>query len=253
MTSSVPHVFDEWLTQLEARHLADLRVPEVTRALRALSSAYVERRQKVSAGSTLDSGGKRAAFALFYAPLHFAVVHQIVQALPGACEGLREIVDVGCGTGSSGAAWAIAADASLTGLDRHPWAVTEANWSYRQLSVRGRAVQRDAARLTPRDSKGRAILAAYAVNELTDGSRESLLSTIDQARGGDVRVLIVEPISRRTSPWWSDWESAFKAWGGRSDEWRFPSTLADRQRALAKAAGLDPRELTARTLFLPGA
>ena len=56
---NTPPVFDQWLRELEARHLADLRVPEVTRALRALSSAYVERRHKVSAGATLDSAGKR--------------------------------------------------------------------------------------------------------------------------------------------------------------------------------------------------
>jgi hypothetical protein len=242
-----------WLAALEERYLADLTPAEVARALRALSSCYVERRAKLAAGAALDSAGKRAAFALFYAPLHFAVVHEIVRALPGACDGVREIVDVGCGTGSSGAAWAIAADASLTGLDRHPWAVAEANWTYRHLGLRGRASRRDAGRLTLRESRGSAILAAYAANELADESRVLLLSTIDQARERGVRALIVEPISRRTSPWWPDWESAFKAWGGRSDEWRFPSTLADRQRALAKAAGLDPRELIARTLYLPGA
>ena len=82
-------VFQEWLTALERRHLADLRVPEVTRALRALSSAYVERRrQTTSAGGrhvhgALDSAGKRAAFALFYAPLHFIAVSEVVRARAG--------------------------------------------------------------------------------------------------------------------------------------------------------------------------
>jgi hypothetical protein len=33
--------FDTWLEALEARHLSDLTFPEVSRALRALSSAYV--------------------------------------------------------------------------------------------------------------------------------------------------------------------------------------------------------------------
>ena len=46
-------MFGTWIEALEARHLADLRVPEVTRALRALSSAYVERRHKVAHGATL--------------------------------------------------------------------------------------------------------------------------------------------------------------------------------------------------------
>jgi hypothetical protein len=38
----------------------------------------------------------------------------------------------------------------------------------------------------------------------------------------------------------------------RLGEWRFPADLPRRQRDLAKAAGLDPRELTARSLYLKG-
>src|ERR1044071_4531933 len=49
--------FEEWLGALERRHLANLRLPEVTRALRALSSTYVERRHKVGGGGPLDSAG----------------------------------------------------------------------------------------------------------------------------------------------------------------------------------------------------
>ena len=39
---------DKWLAAAERRYLANLRVQEITRALRALSSAYVERRHKVA-------------------------------------------------------------------------------------------------------------------------------------------------------------------------------------------------------------
>src|SRR3954453_4747129 len=106
---NTPPAFDQWLRELEARHLADLRVPEVTRALRALSSAYVERRHKVSSGATLDSAGKSAAFALFYAPLHFVATYHVVQALAATGARPRTILDLGCGTGAAGAAWAVAA------------------------------------------------------------------------------------------------------------------------------------------------
>src|ERR1044071_4719377 len=102
-------VVEAWLAALEGRHLADLRVPEVTRALRALSSAYVERRQKVSAGATLDSAGKRAAFALFYAPIHYLATRYVVEALAATDPSPKVITDLGCGTGAAGAAWAIAA------------------------------------------------------------------------------------------------------------------------------------------------
>jgi hypothetical protein len=61
---------------------------------------------------------------------------------------------------------------------------------------------------------------------------------------------VVEPIARRAVPWWADWQIAIERAGGRADEWRFPADLPPTQRALARAAGLDPRELTARSLFL---
>ncbi|HEX6972952.1 MAG TPA: hypothetical protein VF147_01045, partial [Vicinamibacterales bacterium] len=64
------------------------------------------------------------------------------------------------------------------------------------------------------------------------------------------RVLIVEPIAKRMAPWWGTWERAFATAGGSAGEWRFKTPLPPRQRELGKAAGLDPRELTARTLWL---
>src|SRR5215210_1390656 len=63
------------------RHLANLTLAETARALRALSSCYVERRSKLAAGGALDTAGKRAAFALFYGPLHFLVTREVVRAL----------------------------------------------------------------------------------------------------------------------------------------------------------------------------
>jgi hypothetical protein len=63
-------------------------------------------------------------------------------------------------------------------------------------------------------------------------------------------VLVVEPIARRISPWWTEWQRTFERRGGRSDAWRFPASLPARQRSLARAAGLDPQTLTARSLWL---
>ncbi len=51
----------EWISALPQRHLAEFEFPEVTRALRALSSAYVERRGALARGAALDTAGKRAA------------------------------------------------------------------------------------------------------------------------------------------------------------------------------------------------
>jgi SAM-dependent methyltransferase len=252
--------FSAWVSALEARHLADLRVPEVTRALRALSSAYVERRHRTAgpAGQTkqkvqgtLDTAGKRAAFALFYAPLHFIAVTEVVRALGADRPAPPSILDLGCGTGAAGAAWALAAGAQpgVIGIDRHPWAIEEARWTYRQLGVHGHARLGDVTRVAaPR--RGGAIVAAYVLNELADASRirveDQLIATAE--RGG--RVLVIEPIARGVAPWWDQTAARVIALGGRADEWRLPVDLPPVLQLFDNAAGLNHRELTLRTLFV---
>lgn len=237
-----------WLEALDVKHLADFTPSEVTRALRALSSCYVERREKLATGGALDSAGKRAAFALFYAPLHFLVMREVARVVPGATVPLREILDLGCGTGSAGAAWALETGARISGIDRNPWAVAEANWTYKQLGVGGRALQGDVARVTIKTGPRMGILLAYTVNELPEHVRSSLLPKLADAHARGASVLVVEPIARRMSGWWEEWAQHFEQMGGRQDEWRFRVPLPARQQALAKAAGLRPTELTARTL-----
>jgi hypothetical protein len=252
MTHSItPDIFADWLSALEARHLADLRVQEVTRALRALSSAYVERRHKVARGSTLDSHGKRAAFALFYAPLHFIATYHAVHALGAAAPAPSRIVDIGCGTGAAGAAWAIASGGapSVVGIDRHPWAIEELRWTYRTLGVRGHAHQGDATRL-PRLEPGSAAIAAYVLNELPDAARQRVERSLLTAAGTGVRVLILEPIARTITPWWEATAERVMAAGGRADEWRLDVDLPHRVKQLADAAGLNQRELKFKSLFV---
>jgi hypothetical protein len=248
MTSPVDGRVEQWLAALDDRHLANLTQSEVTRALRALSSCYVERREKLPSGGPLDSAGKRAAFALFYSPLHFFAIREIVRAL-GAAAAVAHVLDLGCGTGSAGAALALEAGARIDGIDRNAWAVAEANWTYKTLHLPGRATVGTIQREKIAGSRHDAILAAYAVNELPDADRDALVPRLIDARDRGVRILIVEPISRRMNPWWSTWRDAL---GARDDEWRFRIQLPARQRTLAKGAGLDPQELTAKTLYLPG-
>ena len=256
--------FQEWVDALEKRHLADFRVPEVTRALRALSSAYVERRHtrlrsssvggQAVRGGPLDSAGKRAAFALFYAPLHFLAASHVIGSLDGAAAPPPSaILDIGCGTGAAGAAWALAAGGSpvVTGLDRHPWAIDEARWTYRTLGLKGSARQGDAGRL-PRLERGAAAIAAYVLNELPADVRERAEEQLFAAAGRGVRVLILEPIARGVAPWWDATARRASAAGGRADEWRFDVELPGLLRTLDKAAGLNHRELTLRSLWLPG-
>jgi hypothetical protein len=254
--------YAEWLEALERRHLSDLTKREVARALAALSSCYVERRGKLAEGGALSSAGKRAAFALFYGPQHFLITRHVVHALTGAVDGIEEIVDLGCGSGAAGAAWAVASGArTIRGIDLHPWAVDEAGWTYRHFQLSGRAVRANLAasdgatarRALQAARRGTGILAAYTVNELSAEGRGPLLAALLDAHRRGARVLVIEPIARRlggVSGWWDSWRSAFSALGGRADEWRFPANLPPTPLALARAAGLDPRELTARSLFL---
>lgn len=240
-----------WFDALQERHLASLEWAEVTRALRALSSAYVQRRSKLGAGGALDGRGKRAAFALFYGPLHFAAVAHIVEQLRGAdaeAWHASTVVDAGCGTGAAGAAWALSIDAppSVLGVDVHPWAVVEAAWTYRFFDLDARAMRGDLARL--RVPSGAAIVAAYALNELAPEPRTSL---IDRAIERRHPLLVIEPIARGITPWWDETAARITAAGGRADDWKFPLEMPDRWRLLDRAAGFRRTHLTARSLWLP--
>lgn len=241
--------FTSWMAELEARHLADLRFSEVSRALRALSSTYVERRGRIGEGAALSGAGKRAAFALFYGPLHYLLVRAIVAELPGAAAVRPTLVDLGCGTGAASAAWAGACPTppKTIGIDRHRWALDEAVKTFRAFDLPLRTRLADIA--TADSPKGpTAFLAAFALNELPDTGREAVLSRLlHRASTGD-QVLIVEPLAGSAAPWWKKYAAAFVAAGGRADEWRFRVALPPIVLKLDRAAGLHHDELTGRSL-----
>ena len=239
-----------WFAVAEERHLRDLAFAEVRRALQALSTWYVERRDGIRAGRALDSAGKRAAFALFYGPMHFSVTREILREVDPEGKAPERIHDLGCGTGAAGAAWAAhaAGRPRLDGVDLNRWAVEEANRSGSRLGLKGRA---RTGRLERERAPGArdAALLAYTVNELADDVRAALLERLLGTERP--RLLVIEPISRRVAPWWDRWSERIADAGGRADRWRFPARLPERWHLLGRAAGLDHRELTARSLYLP--
>ena len=251
--------FHSFLQQLEERHLADLRFSEVTRALRALSSAYVERRETALAGKkALDGAGKRAAFAMYYGPLHFLLVQHIAREL-GLAPRPGTVVDLGCGTGVAGAAIAASVTPPLRvlGFDTHPWALDEARFTYKSFGLHHDVRRAHAAKTRfPADTS--VVVAAFVVNELNDADRNALLHEIKTLctpgsrfpDPGSRQVLIVEPISLRISPWWDEWAAEFTKRGGRADTWKIRIDLPPMVKRLAKASGLHPESLTARSLFL---
>ena len=243
--------FANWIAALEAKHFTELTFREVSRSLRALSSTYVERRQKIADGAALSGAGKRAAFALFYGPLHYLLIAHIVENLPGASADVQTLLDLGCGTGASGAAWAAACakPPRLVGIDRHPWAIGEAAVTYRAFGIPATLRQGDIASATLPKSPV-SILAAFTMNEMGDAERDGLLSRLVERGAQGDRVLIVEPLAGFVARWWNRWRGVFEAAGGRADEWRLRTELPSIVAKLDRAAGLNHREITGRSLWL---
>jgi hypothetical protein len=243
--------FVHWFDALERRHMVNLNFPEVRRAVQALSSIYVERRNRIDTGAAFSGAGKRAAFAMYFAPLHFLLVREIVRNLEARVPPNVGILDLGCGTGAAGAAWAleVAGQARLLGVDRNSWALQECRWTYEQLGIQGTVRSAEISMLIIPAST--AVIAAFTINELDASARDRFRrDLITTARRG-APVLIVEPIARRLMSWWDDWAHDWQALGGRQDEWRFRVDLPEGLSLMDKAAGLDHRELTGRSLWLP--
>lgn len=262
------------MAALEARQLADLTFQEVARSLRALSSTYVERRSKLSEGAALAGSGKRAAFALFYGPLHFLLVREVVRALGERFTSIDSLVELGCGTGASGAGWVTACGRppAMTCIDRHPWAIDEARRTCADLGLRASTRMDDLTRvaldgrpLRPGPAsrqaaaetrgghaqRGRAVLLAFAVNEVgEEKERDRLLARLLAHGAAGGRVLIIEPLAGFVAPWWKDWQRAFEAAGGEAHEWKFRVALPTIVEKLDRAAGLNHRELKGRSLSL---
>ena len=249
--SEAPDPFLPWFNALEQRHLSHLNFAEVRRAVQALSSLYVERRDKIGRGSALDGAGKRAAFAFFFSPLHFLLVRQIVREL-GATRSHKAILDLGCGTGAAGAAWALEMDRprpSIAGVDRNPWVLGEAKFTYQSFGLRGTVRSSDITNMPiPSDT---AVVSAFTMNELDAAAREQFLIQFLRAARRGSPVLVIEPIARRLTSWWDQWAVRIKDAGGREDAWRFCLDLPERLALMDRAAGLDHRELTGRSLWLP--
>ncbi len=242
--------FDNWLIALEKRHFADMTFPEVARALRALSSTYVERRGRLTAGAALSGAGKRAAFALFYGPLHYLLVREITVAIGFRPARVTTLVDLGCGTGAAGAAWAqtLSKLPAIVGVDVNSWALSEASRTYRAFGATARTRLGDIA-TTSWPGSPAALLAAFTLNELRDAARERVLQRlVERGERGDI-VLVVEPVAGFVAPWWNRWRDVFAAAGGRAADWRFSIELPAIVAKLDRAAGLDHRTLTGRSLW----
>lgn len=240
------------MAALTERHLAELRFSEVRRAVQALSALYVEKRgDRLQAGAAFESTGKRAAYALYFTPLHFLSVRHVVRHCGAAVRPPANLIDLGCGTGAAAAAWGLECTPRprITGIDRSGWALAEADWNWRSLRLKARTM-RAGAEDAKLDAEG--IVAAYAINELTAEARSRLLPRLLAAAAGGSAILIVEPVARRVAPWWPEWSRAFQQIGAADRDWRFAANLPPFLADMDRASSLNHRELTARSLWWPG-
>lgn len=239
-----------FLDALLDRHLKDLKFGEVTRALRALSSGYVQKRDTGGLGGALDGRGKRAAFALYYGTVHFLVTELLVRKLGLDLGGKRpRLLDLGCGTGVCGAAWALgsARETIIVGADRSSFALHEARWTYQFLRLRGET-RHSISEALDEFKNPDAIVVGWTLNELDDERRAALRTwLLPWVRKGG-RLLVIEPVSQRVIPWWSDWVAAFPKETCLDFEERLSLPLPPKVALLARSAGLKSGASVVRVL-----
>jgi SAM-dependent methyltransferase len=245
-----------WVTSLVERHTSHWSRPEFLKAVRALSARYVRPRTAEGRGG-LASAAQRAAFAGFFAPLHFFTARAIVRRLDLAARPIAAIVDLGCGTGVASAAWAGEfgrVPPSIVGVDRDRAMLAEARVTWTHFGLHGVARHEDAVAaagaLVSRRAAAQAIVLGWSVNELSSPARARLLLALRPLAALGHRLLILEPIARRATPWWDAWCAAFVDTPVRADDWKLdldlPPVLAD----LDEAAGFRREALSARTLLV---
>lgn len=267
LSGAAKPLFDRWHAALLERFLRDLTYQEIRKGVQALSAAYVGRGPRIQAGAPFEGAGKRAAFSLFFAPLHFIAVHHAVREIDFDKIPVSRVWDMGCGTGAGGAAWAVAAREALgdgageaadeaprsmkiLGVDRSGFALEEAQGTYRAMGVACETRRADLSREIPR-GKG-AALFAYTLNELDERARDRLLAEL--RRGTFRPLLVVEPVAKRIAPWWARWERALgqEVLALHAFEWRKRLELPEWIASMDRAAGLNHSELTARVLGILG-
>ena len=170
--------FDAWLHAAIARYSPPLEFAEIRKGAQALSSLWVERRAAGAlAARAIRGQGKRAAIATYFAPLHFLTVHHALDELyPGRTLRIRRLLDLGCGTGATGAAIASSAEkpCPLSAVDVSGWALGEAEATWVAFEIEGRKRRGALPRALPRAGAGDLIALGWVVNELAAAARLTL-------------------------------------------------------------------------------
>ena len=242
-----------YLDALLNRHLKDLKFGELTRALRALSAGYVEKREEGGLSRALDGRGKRAAFALYYGATHFLATEVLVSELDlgfsGEGTGRATLLDLGCGTGVCGAAWALGSEnpTIVIGADRSSFALHEARWTYQTLKIKGET-SRSITETLDSVRRPEGIVIGWTLNELDDGKRDLIAERVLPWVLKGSRLLVIEPVSKRVTPWWDAWTARFPKERCSVLEKKLRLDLPPKIALLARSAGLSMDATVVRVL-----
>ena len=247
--------FTRWIAALEARHFAELTFPEVSRALRALSSTYVERRQKLAEGAALVGRrqARRVRAVLRTAPPSARASHRREPSRgdanhPDAHRSRVRHGRVRRGVGARVRAACRASSGSIAIRGRLPRRATP---TARSGSPRPSAAA--TSRPRPRSTARPRFSRRSRSNELADPARDALLPRLlDRARqrrsrprrraARRLRRALVEEVAGRVRV-------------GRRPRRRMAAARTELPpivEKLDRAAGLNHREITGRSLWLAG-
>jgi hypothetical protein len=236
---------DAWLQGAVAR-AAPLSFSEIRRGVQALSDRYVARRDPRDA---LGSPAKRAAFACYFAALHLATAYGAVRALgEGALGRVERIVDLGAGSGATGAgvALALASAPPILALDRSAFALAEARHTLAAFGLRGETRRTQLPAGIPKLAPGDVAVLGWFLNECGDAARERVLRAVERGLEVGAGALVLEPLAGGAVPWWGEIAARLEARGFATGAVRWCMERPPFVAALDGAARLDHRELGAR-------
>ncbi len=244
-----------WMAAEEAVHLPPLDRTDLRKGIQGLSGLYVHQRADQDLAARAGAGpARRAAFACYFAPLHLLTA---VAALErhGAALGTagRPVWDLGCGSGAAGAAvsWCTG-QGPILGVDRERGWLDAAGRTWRALGLRGRARKGTLPEGMSWPKKGEILCFGWSINELDDEARAEVLKRVQASLRVGGSLVLLEPLSRRISPWWGSWLRALSPLGVVDHDVKARVALPQQLRDLDRAAGLDHQELGARLMISAG-
>jgi hypothetical protein len=232
-------------------HLPPLDRRELRKGIQSLSGVYLNRGTGIETRAA-SSRSRQAASALFFGPLHCLSTQIVLQSLPVPAVSDATVLDLGCGSGAVGATVVRGGFGSaVEGFDVAPWALPAARRTYQALGVPGQARRGRLPGALGWPSGPRLLVFGWSANELPDAVRAELRKRIESGLRKGCGLLLLEPLSRRITPWWDGWARALRRLGVTSHEAKASVRLPDCLRDLDRAAGMNHQMLGARALYRP--